>query len=778
MTSRNSFFKLLKEDFRRRLWVFILASVVFFGTFGVVFTMVLQQWVDNYTRQNGMVTDSFSYGAVYDIERLSEVRPLSEKVAGDVIEFIALNPWLVIVASVGALICGMSGFAFLHSKKQVDFYHSLPVKREMLFAVRFTNGVLFFLIPYVISLLYVFLLCGLFDAMSWKVLQGGLVGLVIHLMGFIIMYLFTILAVLLTGKLLMAFLGFAVFCFYAPAVYLLTEALKDVFFISLYGGSVGAMEDIIFSMKYVSPLSYYCSLFYSVYQAETMKTFWIELGCFVIFAAVLAVACLWLYKKRRSETSETAMSFKVSEPIIRILIAIPVGVLVGFMFFLIEQDYGDGSSAVLWMLFGCVLGAFLVHGFVESLFRGDIKKCLSHKWQLLATIGVAVVIPLCFYLDVFGYDSYLPNKSQVKGMAMYNSDLRFGGSYYEMKDGDSYYVNPQEYGLSASVEEFDAMYELAGILSEYTKTTRKNLFRFGRVRNYQYVPETEYGTYMTDFSIRYTLKNGKEVTRTYEYNYWAVLDLLEQIYNQEEYKKTTSPMYMAEDEGYRVKYVDCVSPLTEDAYRIRVNGQELQRIYVEELFAMSFDEVIQSAAIGRLEFLYEGDWYSYSAILYPQMTRTIAMLKECGYEVPLLTEAENIKELHINYTSEAIREAALDALKEAETYNEFAETLTEEGGISYKSTYEATAEYYEKYGEYTLRLTNPEEIAAILPHLMARSYSREFGPFPLHEENCQVSITFAYGEGEEQHEDVRWFYFLEDEIPEFVIRKMKENLHE
>ena len=166
MTSRNLFFNLLKEDFRRRLWVFILAAVVFFGAFGVVFTMMLEHWVENYS---GVTYDSFSYGMTYDVSEDAPGMTLAERCAGNIAEFIALNPWLIIVACVGAIICGVSGFAFLHSKKQVDFYHSLPIRRELLFAVRFVNGVLFFVIPYIISLLYVYLICGVFGAMSWKV---------------------------------------------------------------------------------------------------------------------------------------------------------------------------------------------------------------------------------------------------------------------------------------------------------------------------------------------------------------------------------------------------------------------------------------------------------------------------------------------------------------------------------------------------------------------------------------------------------------------------------
>ena len=116
MTSRNSFFNLLKEDFRRRLWTFILASLVFFGTFPIVFTMMLQSWVSNY-KDNDFLTQT----------------KMLEQIANDVSYFTGPNIWLAVVTCVGAVICGVSGFAYLHSKKQMDFYHSLPVKREQLF---------------------------------------------------------------------------------------------------------------------------------------------------------------------------------------------------------------------------------------------------------------------------------------------------------------------------------------------------------------------------------------------------------------------------------------------------------------------------------------------------------------------------------------------------------------------------------------------------------------------------------------------------------------------
>ena len=753
MTSRNLFFNLLKEDFKRRLWVFILAAVVFFGTFGVAFTMVLERWVESYSERN-LSADSFSYGLTYDITDAGTKMTLAEKICWDIIEFIALNPWMVIVACVGAVICGVSGFAFLHSKKQVDFYHSLPVKRELIFAVRFVNGILFYVIPYVISLLYAYLICGLFGAMSWKVVLGGTAGLIVHLMGFTVIYLATILAVLLTGKLLISFFGIFVLNLYAPAIYALWSALKEIFFVTSYVRSID-IEDVFLKLKYASPISYYLNLYLNVYNAETMKVFWLELGAFLIFGAVLAVICIWLYKKRMSEKSETAMSFQVSEPIIRILIAVPVGVLVGFMFFLIQNDYNGHATAILWMVFGCIIGAVLVHGFIESLYRGDIKKCLSHKIQLAVTVAAAILIPLFFYYDVFGYDSYLPKKSQVKEMAMYNHDLRFAGSYY---NEEGLYLSAQEYTLEKmSVKDFDAMYELAEILCAYTKEMRRDAMGGNLiycVDDYEWSVAGDKGVYMTDFIFKYTLKDGSEVVRAYEFNYWAVLGLLEQIYNNPDYKMAASPAVAFLENEWTVGEIDCYSPLSSDSYRIRIGADEIARVYADEWMSMQFDDLTESAGIGRLEFIEKNGRYSTSVILYPSMTRTIALLKERGYTVPLLTECDNISKLYISYTVPA--EEGKD--KEVPYVITYGEATTEEY-------------YYDGY-QIQLTITDAQEIKACLPYLISRQYYSEFGPFPTVEGGCNVNVVFTYGEGDEKYEETKWFYFLEGQIPEFLKEKL------
>ena len=443
MTSRNSFFNLLKEDLHRRLWTLILSSLVFFGTFGVAFTMIVQNYVGRYSRVN------YGYTKAQFIEMVSS--NLCE-------DFYSFFPWFMAVAIIGAIICAMNGFAYLHSRKQMDFYHSLPVKREKIFAVRLVNGVLIYALPYLVGLLYTYVLCLIYGVMTWDIFFCGLFMFLIHLMGYLIMYLAGILAMMLTGKLVIAFFGICIVNLYAPAVYALFWLLKDTFFITAYSSGMD-FDVAVTATRWLSPAGYYVSL---VNMLEDGGKFWLEFLAFLVFAAALVALNLWLYKKRASEKADTAMAFKITEPVVRFMIAIPVGILVGMLFFSIQYDYGFATS-VLWLVFGGLLGGFLCHGIIEAFYKGDIKKCLSHKVQMLVTMVLAAVIPLIFMFDVFGYDSYLPKKNQIKNMAVISSEMRFGGSYYD----ENGWIGPVDYALeNMKVTNIDAMYELVEILAE------------------------------------------------------------------------------------------------------------------------------------------------------------------------------------------------------------------------------------------------------------------------------------------------------------------------
>jgi len=772
MTSRNSFFNLLKEDLHRRLWTLILSSLVFFGTFVVAFTMVIQNYVGRYSRA------SYGYTNAEFIEKISA--NLCE-------DFYAFWPWFMVVAIVGAVICGMNGFAYLHSRKQMDFYHSLPVKREVIFSVRLVNGVLIYAVPYLAGLFYTYLLCIIYGVMTWDIFFCGLFMFVLHLMGYLIMYLGIILAMMLTGKMVIAFFGTCVINLYAPAVYALGMVLRETFFVTSYSSSVD-LEDALLTTRWLSPVSFYTSLIMKVTEEETTKGFWLEFILFLVFAAVLTVVSLWLYKKRASEKADTAMAFKVTEPVIRVMISIPVGVMAGLLFYAIQYDYDWGVS-VFWLIFGGLLGGFLCHGVMEALYNGDIKKCLSHKIQMLATMIIAAVLPLAFLFDVFGYDSYLPDKKDIKNMAVISNELRFGGSFYT-KDG---WVSTVNYALDhMEIEEFDAMYELAEILTEDAGKNRTQRF-FGYSRGYVTSPDIYYAggaekINYTDFVIRYKLKDGTEVIREYEYNYYAVLDLLEQIYDNKEYKKVVHPVFSLLETDSTIASIACYAPTTGVSVKLERNVTAVLDAYKEDILLMSFDNLKNSAPIGELTVNFrvtaqDGSWYedSNNFLVYPEMSRTLILLKEQGVNMQGVQDTNHINTIAITYggtINELKRSAGME--------------VPDDYLLSYEETgiaYEDYDIYYEKYGWYPqtiatpetyqdvyVEFTDPAEIAEIKKHLVYRNYGSEFGPFPETTGYLNAEVYFELGEETAEAGGlIGWterFRFLDGSVPQFVIDRL------
>lgn len=133
MTSKNLFLKLQREDMKRRVWSIALSMLSFF----LLFTVVCAMEVSNYA---------------YRIEIVGKFDPnVKEWIHEQIISFIGpANELVLMITMVCAVICGLSGFFYLHSKKKVDLFHSIPVRREKLFAATFINGLLIYIIPYLI----------------------------------------------------------------------------------------------------------------------------------------------------------------------------------------------------------------------------------------------------------------------------------------------------------------------------------------------------------------------------------------------------------------------------------------------------------------------------------------------------------------------------------------------------------------------------------------------------------------------------------------------------
>ena len=208
MTSKNLYFKLMKEDLKSRLWAMAILGLVFFFVFPVAVTM-----------RAGMLRDTEHYA-----ENL-------RRFTGEVSQWLSFSNGLVIFMMItAAIICGMSSFSYLNSQRKVDFYHSLPIRREKLYVVHFIGGILIVAVPYGIMLL-VGMLIGIANGIKPAgICQTALIGYGLNLVYFVLLYALVIVAVMLTGNRIVAFLGFVVFSFILPGIVMLIGSYFTGFF--------------------------------------------------------------------------------------------------------------------------------------------------------------------------------------------------------------------------------------------------------------------------------------------------------------------------------------------------------------------------------------------------------------------------------------------------------------------------------------------------------------------------------------------------------------------
>ena len=128
MTCKNSYFKLIKETLKHHIASVFISSVVFFIQF-IVFFLDVQSYTNSRSELD----------KIYALERLFRIT--------------SPNGAYVIPVVIVAIVLAYDFFRYMHSKKQLDFYESLPFKKRDWFILRTSCSILVFLVPYIICTL-------------------------------------------------------------------------------------------------------------------------------------------------------------------------------------------------------------------------------------------------------------------------------------------------------------------------------------------------------------------------------------------------------------------------------------------------------------------------------------------------------------------------------------------------------------------------------------------------------------------------------------------------
>ena len=162
----------------------------------------------------------------------------------------------VMVVLIAGIICGLCVFSYVHASVKVDLYHSLSLKREQLFLIKYTAGFVTFAVPYAMASALGVLAGALYGAFRWRLILEIAVCTLQHLLFFLCSYSGTILAVMMTGKVVTSVCAIAVLFGYLPTCWVIFQAYVSNFLSTsmelqaLFNTSTGSI------LRYTSPWAF------------------------------------------------------------------------------------------------------------------------------------------------------------------------------------------------------------------------------------------------------------------------------------------------------------------------------------------------------------------------------------------------------------------------------------------------------------------------------------------------------------------------------------------
>lgn len=452
----------------------------------------------------------------------------------------AVTPLVLIFTLVIAVLL----FSYLHQKRSVDLFHSLPVGRTPMLLGRWCAGLtaifapilVNYIIAAVIGLSYgvdaAHTLSAVAGSMLWLMLMsaaaltftvfmavctGTTFDMVISVLGINVAYPLLIFVTCSFAGFLLPGLNISL----SPESTVLTAFSPFAAAFLPYFGNMGSRID---SLSWLGKLG------------GGFLVWWIVLTLIMLAASVL------LYKKRKSECAESSFAFPIPKIIIRFIVTAVAGLGMGLLFQM-------STNSPFSFFIGLAAGSLAAHIVVEAVYSRGFKQMR----RSFAYYGIFVALFLVVYgvlaTGFFGYDTRLPNPDDVESVSV-SLPYQYGnGSTYDIYQ-DNYYAKVAS--ISPTLKEKANISKVLELHKDFIEANRSSA--------YPYRMQKASGS---DFTIAYHLKNGSILKRVYSDSYTRYgtgeikgdFDTLaSQITKMQEYIRTSSILFYLEPE--QIKSVD------------------------------------------------------------------------------------------------------------------------------------------------------------------------------------------------------------------------------
>lgn len=496
MTSNHLSFKLFKEEYKKYTWALALTII------GFISSKIILPLLDysNYINAKNRFVENLSNNEEHLLKKLES---LNDYLTID-------NDFNKIVVIGLAVLLGTVIFSYLHNKKKIDFYHSLPITRSNLFFIKYLLGIAIVLPIIIISH---FLLYGIFSILLGDNIvdfKEILEAVVIDIVFFIVIYSITVFANILAGNTIIGIILSGVLLNLCSIMILVIFSLSDIFFSQVI--DLGYIFD--YQLKY-NPIICYLGLKNNIDYVSITNINFTKiniLSIYILITLIIIIINLILFKIRKSEKASVCISFKYAKTILKYLGVCIGAILVGVIFYIV-------SSSIFALYLGVILGCIILHCLVEIIYDFDFRAIFKNWYSIIGCFVICCLIIFSYQFDIFKRIDYVPSIDKIE-----NVDINIYNGNEEAKNIQSQDV------IQAALE----------LHKEYLEST---------------IEKNKYST--ENIKIKYKLKNGSILVRYIGIDYSNLEDeeianknnLLSKIINDKEYiEKAYSILYRTDIE--------------------------------------------------------------------------------------------------------------------------------------------------------------------------------------------------------------------------------------
>ena len=521
------------------------------------------------------------------------------------------------VAAFFTFVSALKTFSFLHNKRSVDMFGSLPTNRTTMYAAHLLGGITAVTVPYLIMSL---LVIGM-TARSGEMLKLSLFMIGTTLLMIIASYIFTSLIAYCCGTIV----DTAIVTIGANAIW--------VGIIGLYYGFITEMipgidfEAIIDTplLSMFAPYGFSAASLVYYMEEQTGSLVTLLVWQFIYIAGALFLALL-AANKRKAETSQNGFSVKWLPMVIKAGASVVCGGLIGF----IAAEVADsGYNNMFVFCFWYAVIGFVAFSVLHLIFARGLKGKIAPSLITYASTTAAAIAVLFMFSFGMGIDTYVPSPATVKSVTfsyeefkdpeniktiteihkLITEGIRNNEEYPYYIGNDDYYRNDEIYYEDSYITDDAEAWDSSGSGSILKDSDYSEIQRY-------YINQT-------NFDFNYKRKVGFGVTRNYyiysysndkKYDYSKIYELLTKLYSSDEYKKIKNKELFDDEEADKIQS----GSLT---YFYYFNDNYLQSgeasLPINDAFMTEFREALRQDILNDTKYQPSRYFSSYGKEAYP-----------------------------------------------------------------------------------------------------------------------------------------------------------------